>query len=581
MIAMYIEKVPNRNSPPAVLLRESYREGEQVKKRTLANLSKLPDDIIDNLKLALKGATLSMNEGIPNHFEVIRSLPHGHVMAILETIKKLGLDKIISEKSSRIRNLVVAMIVARIINPKSKLATARGFNSETCSQSLGQLLDLEKADEDELYNALDWLLEKQEKIEKHLAIKHLESGTLVLYDVTSTYLEGNGCELGKYGYNRDKKKGKTQIVFGLLCSAKGCPIAVEVFEGNTSDGATLSGQIEKVRKGWGIENVVWVSDRGILTNSKIKELVKPIEGLDYITGLTKPQIRKLAEVEVIQLGLFDQVNLVEFESEDYPDERLIACRNPFIAQKNQLQREALLEAVEKELDLIVQATQREKRALKGQDKIALRVGKILNQFKVNKYYNLEITEEGFSYQRKRELIAQETALDGVYVLRTSLESTLMDAATTVKAYKSLSQVEEAFRCYKSIDLKVRPIYHYKGDRVKAHIFLCMLAYYVEWHLKQSLAPLLFEDEEIDDSSVDVIKASRSESAQSKERKKRNQENLPVHSFRTLLEDLGTICLNTVECTIREGSYRFSKITRPTQLQQKALDLLGVSLICTQ
>jgi transposase len=581
MVVMYIEKVPNRNSPPAVLLRESYREGDQVKKRTLANLSKLPDDIIDNLKLALKGATLSMTEGIPAHFEVIRSLPHGHVMAILETIKKLGLDKIISEKSSRIRNLVVAMIVARIINPKSKLATARGFNSETCSQSLGQLLDLEKADEDELYNALDWLLEKQEKIEKHLAIKHLESGTLVLYDVTSTYLEGNGCELGKYGYNRDKKKGKTQIVFGLLCSAKGCPIAVEVFEGNTSDGATLSGQIEKVRKGWGIENVVWVSDRGILTNSKIKELVKPIEGLDYITGLTKPQIRKLAEVEVIQLGLFDQVNLVEFESEDYPDERLIACRNPLIAQKNQLQREALLEAVEKELDLIVQATQREKRALKGQDKIALRVGKILNQFKVNKYYNLEITEEGFSYQRKRELIAQETALDGVYVLRTSLESTLMDAATTVKAYKSLSQVEEAFRCYKSIDLKVRPIYHYKGDRVKAHIFLCMLAYYVEWHLKQSLAPLLFEDEEIDDSSLNVIKASRSESAQSKERKKRNQENLPVHSFRTLLEDLGTICLNTVECTIREGSYRFSKITRPTQLQQKALDLLGVSLICTQ
>ncbi|WP_430015968.1 IS1634 family transposase [Microcystis aeruginosa] len=578
---MYIEKVPNRNSPPAVLLRESYREGEQVKKRTLANLSKLPDDIIDNLKLALKGATLSMTEGIPNHFEVIRSLPHGHVMAILETIKKLGLDKIISEKSSRIRNLVVAMIVARIINPKSKLATARGFNSETCSQSLGQLLDLEKADEDELYNALDWLLEKQDKIEKHLALKHLESGTLVLYDVTSTYLEGNGCELGKYGYNRDKKKGKTQIVFGLLCSAKGCPIAVEVFEGNTSDGATLSGQIEKVRKGWGIENVVWVSDRGILTNSKIKELVKPIEGLDYITGLTKPQIRKLAEVEVIQLGLFDQVNLVEFESEDYPDERLIACRNPLIAQKNQLQREALLEAVEKELDLIVQATQREKRALKGQDKIALRVGKVLNQFKVNKYYNLEITEEGFSYQRKLELIAQETALDGVYVLRTSLESTLMDAATTVKAYKSLSQVEEAFRCYKSIDLKVRPIYHYKGDRVKAHIFLCMLAYYVEWHLKQCLAPLLFEDEEIDDSSVDVIKANRSESAQSKERKKRNQENLPVHSFRTLLEDLGTICLNTVECTIREGSYRFSKITRPTQLQQKALDLLGVSLICTQ
>lgn len=578
---MYIERVPNRHSPPAVLLRESYREGDQVKKRTIANLSKLPDDVIDSMKLALKGAKLSMSETILDNFEVIRSLPHGHVAAILETIKKLGLDKIISDQTSRIRNLVVAMIVARIINPKSKLATARGFNGETCSNSLGQLLDLEKADEDELYNALDWLLEKQEKIEKKLALKHLESATLVLYDVTSTYLEGSGCELGKYGYNRDKKKGKTQIVFGLLCDAKGCPIAVEVFEGNTSDSATLASQIEKVRKRFGISNVVWVSDRGILTNSKIKELVKPIEGLDYITGLTKPQIRKLAEVEAIQLGLFDEVNLVEFESDDYRGERLIACRNPLIAAKNQKQREALLEATEKELDLIVKATQREKRALKGQDKMALRVGKVLNKFKVNKYYNLEITEEGFSYERKAELIAQETALDGVYVLRTSVESTLMDAATTVKAYKSLSQVEEAFRCYKSIDLKVRPIYHYKGDRVKAHIFLCMLAYYVEWHLRQFLAPLLFEDEEIDDNSVNVIKANRSESAQSKERKKRSAENFPVHSFRTLLEDLGTVCLNTIECTIKEGSYRFSKITRPTSLQQKALDLLGVSLICTQ
>lgn len=388
---MYIERVPNRNSPPAVLLRESYREGDQVKKRTIANLSKLPDDIIDSMKLALKGGKLSMSEAIPDNFEVIRSLPHGHVAAVLETIKKLGLDEMISDKSSRIRNLVVAMIVARIINPKSKLATARGFNEETCSNSLGQLLDLEKADEDELYNALDWLLEKQEKIEKKLALKHLESATLVLYDVTSTYLEGTGCELGKYGYNRDKKKGKTQIVFGLLCDGNGCPIAVEVFEGNTSDSATLASQIEKVRKRFELSNVVWVSDRGILTSSKIKELVKPIEGLDYITGLTKPQIRKLAEVEAIQLGLFDEVNLVEFESEDYRGERLIACRNPLIAAKNQKQREGLLEATEKELNLIVQATQREKRALKGQDKIALRVGKVLNKFKVNKYYNLEIT----------------------------------------------------------------------------------------------------------------------------------------------------------------------------------------------
>ncbi len=578
---MYIERVPNRNSPPAILLRESYREGERVKKRTLANLSKLPDDVIDNMKLVLKGAKVSMTEAIPDNFEVTRSLPHGHVMVILETIKKLGLDKIIAGSPSRIRNLVVAMIIARIINPKSKLATARGFNRETCSNSLGAILNLEKADEDELYDALDWLLNKQERIENKLASIHLESGALVLYDVTSTYLEGKGCELGKYGYNRDKKKGKTQIVFGLLCDKKGCPVAVEVFEGNTSDSTTLQGQIEKVRKRFGIHNVVWVTDRGILTSSKINELVKPVEGLDYISGLTKASIRKLAEVEAIQLGLFDEVNLVEFESEDYPDERLIACRNPLVAAKNQKQREELLQIVEEQFELIIKATKREKRALKGADKIALRVGKILNKYKINKYYNLEITDSGLTYERKQELIDQEMALDGVYILRTSVDKNVMDGVEVVKAYKSLSSVEEAFRCYKSIDLKVRPIYHYKGDRVKAHIFLCMLAYYLEWHLKQKLAPLLFEDEEIDDNSQDIIKARRSDTAVAKDRKKRNQENFLVHSFRTLMEDLGTICLNTVECNLESGKYVFDKITRPTALQQKALDLLGISLICTQ
>ena len=432
---MYIERVPNRNSPPAVLLRESYREGNQVKKRTLANLSKLPEDVIDNMKLVLKGAKVSITEAIPDNFEVIRSLPHGHVMVILETIKKLGLDKIIGERPSRIRNLVVAMIIARIINPKSKLATARGFNYQTCSNSLGQILNREKANEDELYDALDWLLNKQERIENKLGSLHLESGALVLYDVTSTYLEGKGCDLGKYGYNRDKtdssrwrgdlatrvlKKGKTQIVFGLLCDVNGCPIAVEVFSGNTSDSATLNGQIKKVRNRFGIKNVVWVTDRGILTSSKISELVKPVAGLDYISGLTKTSIRKLAEVSAIQLGLFDELNLVEFESEDYPDERLIACRNPLIAEKNQRQREELLQAAEEQFELIVKATKREKRALKGADKIALRVGKVLNKYKINKYYNLELTESGFTYERKQELIAQEMALDGVYILRTSV-----------------------------------------------------------------------------------------------------------------------------------------------------------------
>jgi transposase len=541
------------------------------------------------MKLALKGAKLSINEAIPDNFEVVRSLPHGHICLILETIKQLGLETIISKKPARNRNLILAMITARIINPTSKLATARGFNSQTCSHSLGQLLNLEKADEDELYFALDWLLENQEKIENQLAEIHLKEGSLVLYDVTSTYLEGIGCELAKYGYNRDKKKGKTQIISPLAPLTKGgwgddvngCPIAVEVFEGNTKDSSTLANQIEKVRTRFGIKNVVWVTDRGILTNSKINELVKSVEGLDYITGLTKPQIKKLAEVEAIQLGLFDEVNLVEFSSEDYPDERLIACRNPLIAEKNNRQREALLSVVERELTQIVEATKREKRALKGKETIALRVGKILNKYKVNKYYNKEIEENSFNYSRKEELIAQEKALDGVYVIRTSVKEDVMSAKETVVAYKNLSQVEFAFRCYKSIDLKVRPIDHYKGNRVKAHIFLCMLAYYVEWHLRKSLAPLLFEDEETEDKYQEIVRASRSESAKSKDRKKRNVENLPLHSFRTLLEDLGTICLNKVECNLAKGKCSFETITRPTSLQQKALDLAGVSLICTQ
>jgi transposase len=350
-----------------------------------------------------------------------------------------------------------------------------------------------------------------------------------------------------------------------------------------------------VRNSFGITHIVWVTDRGILTNAKINQLLKPQKGLDYISGLTKPQIRKLAEVEAIQLGLFDELNLVEFESEDYPEERLIACRNPLIAQKNQTQREAILQVVEKELEQIVKATNRERRPLIGQDKIALRVAKVLNKYKVNKYYTLEILDSEFSYERREQLIAMERALDGIYVIRTSVSETVMDASTTVRAYKSLSQVESAFRCYKSIDLKVRPIYHYKGERVKAHIFLCMLAYYVEWHLRKLLAPLLFEDEgassgETPDACVareevsentDVMRAIRSLSAIAKERKKRNSEDLPVHSFRTLLEDLGTICLNKIRYTSSSGEYVFSKITQPTPLQQSCLEKLGVSLVCTQ
>lgn len=377
---MYIERVPNRNSPPAVLLRESYREGDKVRKRTLANLSKLPDDVIENLQIVLKGGVAFENYG--EAFQIIRSLPHGHVAAVLGTINKLGMAELIDPKLSRNRSLIIGMIIARILDPRSKLATARGFNQETCFFSLSKCLKLEKADEDELYEALDWLLERQNKIEESLAQKHLNEGSLVLYDVSSTYFEGDCCPLAQYGYSRDKKKGKKQIVFGLLCNQEGCPVAVEVFEGNTNDTTTLSQQIKKVRSHFGLKRVVWVGDRGMITTTRINEEFKKQEGLDWITALTSVQIRKLAEEKVIQLGLFDEINLVEISSDAYPGERLMACRNPIVAESKILKREKLLQATEIEFDKIVTATTREKRALKGADNIGLRVGKIINKYKV-------------------------------------------------------------------------------------------------------------------------------------------------------------------------------------------------------
>ena len=582
---MYIERVPNRNSPPAVLLRESYREGKKIRKRTLANLSKLPDDIIDNLRAALQGGIAFKPEQIPDTFSIIRSRPHGHVAAVLGTLKKLDLHNLIASEPSRTRELVLAMIVARIIDPRSKLATARGLNSETCFSSLGELLGVETADEDELYEAMDWLLERQDKIETKLAKRHLSEGSLVLYDLTSTYFEGETCPLANYGYSRDKKKGKLQIVFGLLCDSRGCPMAVEVFEGNTTDQKTLASQIEKVRSRFGISHVIWVGDRGMITQARIREDLEETEGLDWITALTKTEIQKLVEQEAIQLGLFDERDLVEFESSDYPGERLIACRNPIVAASNQAKREALLQETEQELESIVAATKREKRALKGADQIGVRVGKILNKFKVGKFFDYEITDESFSYSRKIEAIAKAEALDGVYILRTSVSEKILDAPETVRAYKSLSQVEQAFRSYKTMDLKVRPIYHRLEDRVKTHIFLCMLAYYVEWHMREALAPLLFDDEEIAEAREEVVsvvaKAQKSKKAKSKAATKRTEENLPVHSFATLLQDLATITKNKIQSHLPGANLIFEKITQPTRVQQKAFDLLKVSLICTQ
>ncbi|EGJ29572.1 MULTISPECIES: IS1634 family transposase [Moorena] len=598
---MYIERVPNRNSPPAVLLRESYREGNKVRKRTLANLSKLPDDVIENLRIVLKGGVAVENYG--EAFQIKRSLPHGHISGVLGTLNKLGVPELIDGKASKNRAVIIAMIVARIIDPCSKLATARGLNQETCGSSLSHLLGLESTDEDDLYEALDWLIARQTRIENELAKKHLKEGALVLYDVSSTYFvrvasaspKGKTCPLASYGYSRDKKsgatpvgfpdlgnahqeRGKQQIVFGLLCNREGCPIAVEVFEGNTSDTTTMALQIEKVRHRFGLSRIIWVGDRGMITQTRINQEFSTREDLDWITALTAAQIKLLAEQEVIQLGLFDEQNLVEVESVDYPGERLIACRNPITAESRAQKREKLLQKTEEELEKIVQATLREKRALKGADQIGLRVGKVINKYRVGKFFELEITNNSFSYTRKPQGLKAAAALDGLYVIRTSVDTEVLDAPATVKAYKSLSQVEQAFRSYKTMDLKVRPIYHHLESRVKSHVFLCMLAYYVEWHMKQALAPILFDDEEgtpIDWDGVTPVK--RSKKALSKARKKRTAQNLPVHSFSTLMADLGTITLNTIASKLEGADLTFLKITQPTPVQQKALDLLGVSL----
>ena len=580
---MYIERVPNRNSPPAVLLRESYREGGRIRKKTLANLSKLPDSIVDNLKIVLKGGAAI--ENLSESFSVVRSLPHGHVAAVLGTLKKLDLHNLIAPSNSRKRALVLAMIVARLLDPRSKLATARGLSSETCNSSLSELLGLEKADEDELYEAMDWLVSRQESIENELANRHLCEGALVLYDVSSTYFEGTQCPLARYGYNRDKKKGFLQIVFGLICDKRGCPIAVEVFEGNTSDTTTITAQIEKVRHRFGIQQVVWVGDRGMITNTRILADFQSVEGLDWITALRASQIRKLVEQEAVQLSLFDETDLVEFSCSDYPGERLIACRNPMLAEEKSLTRVALLQATEQELNKIVIATVREKRALKGADQIGLRVGRVLNAKGVGKYFNIAITEESFSFSRNEVAIAKDSALDGIYIIRTSVKSQTLDAASAVRAYKSLSNVEQAFRSYKTVDLKVRPIYHRLEQRVKAHVFLCMLAYYVEWHMRKALAPLLFDDEKVteqpEEQSSVVAPSKRSKKARAKAATKKTSEKLPVHSFQTLMADLATIVKNKFQSNGLEASLTFEKITQPTHLQQKALDLLQVSLICTQ
>jgi hypothetical protein len=575
---MYIERVPNRNSPPAILLRASFREGNTVRKRTLANLSSWPPELVEGLQTLLRGGTAVKQ--LHDAFDIVRSRPHGHVAAVLGTLRHLDLERIIDPNPSPQRDLVVAMIVARLLDPRSKLATARGLNAETLAHTLGEALGLQAATADDLYDAMDWLFERQERIEKQLAARHLEDGSLVLCDVTSTYFEGRTCPLAHLGYSRDDKRGTLQIVFGLLCNRAGCPVAVEVFDGNTADPMTVAPQIAKLRQRFGLSRIVLVGDRGLLTEARIRDELQPVAGLDWITALRSSAIQQLVSTGALQLSLFDQRDLAQITSPDYPGERLVVCKNPLLAAERARKRADLLHATERELEKIVTATQRPKRRLKGQDKIGLRVGRVLQRFKMAKHFQVTITEAEFTDGRDEERIAQEAALDGVYIIRTSVPDATLDAKDTVRAYKALSEVERAFRSYKTVDLRVRPIYHYLADRVRAHVLLCMLAYYVEWHMRQALAPMLFDDDdkaaaEAQRASV-VAPAQPSAKARRKASRQRTDAGEPVHSFQTLLADLATIVKNRIEPKIA-GAQPFDQVTRPTPLQQKVLDLLRVRL----
>ena len=560
------------------LLRRTYREGRKVKHQTLGNISHLPAPVIELVRGALRGETYVP---ISAAFEILEGLPHGHVAAVLGTLRKLDLERILAYSPSRNRELVVAMVVARIIDPLSKLATCRGLRAETKFTSLGKCLGLGSVTEDELYEAMDWLVSSQGRIEGKLAKRHLEEGCLVLYDVTSTYYTGSHCSLAEFGHNRDGKKRFPQVVFGLLCNREGCPVAVEVFKGNVGDPKTLGSQLRKVRERFGLRRVVIVGDRGMITEARIREELSPAEGLDWISALRGPAIRALVEAGSIQLSLFDERDLAEVRSPDYPGERLIACRNPLLAEERGRKREELLQATEKELEKIVVATQRKRAPLKGKYLIGVRVGKVLGRYKVGKHFKLHISDDGFRYERDTERIATEAALDGIYVIRTSVPAEELNTEGTVLAYKGLSVVEQAFRSLKSVDLKVRPIYHRLADRVRAHVFLCMLAYYVEWHMRRALSPILFDDEEeTDDQRASVVApARRSPKAKRKAQTKHTVNGEPVHSFRTLLLDLATIAKNHVLTTAPGGGkpVEFDMITTPTPLQRRAFELLRVSL----
>ncbi len=574
---MYIESVPNRNSPPAILLRESYRENGKVRKRTLCNLSDWPTAHIEGLRGVLKGGSVIAPER--DAFTITRSLPHGHAAAALGMVRKIGLDGILGPEGHRCRALVLAMIVARIIDPGSKLATARGLSPDTAASSLGTILGLGEVDEDELYTALDWLLERQPAIETTLAKRHLKNGTLVLYDVSSSYMEGSHCPLAHRGYSRDGRKGTLQIVYGLLCAPDGCPVAIEVFDGNTGDPKTLAAQVEKLKQRFELDHVVLVGDRGMITQARLNEDVRAA-GLDWITALHAPAIQDLVKSGALQLSLFDERDMASITSPDFPDERLIVCRNPDLAAKRARKRQALLEATELDLVRIQAAVTRKRNPLRGTAEIALAAGAVIEKHKMRKHFDLTITDTRFAFARRTADIAAEAATDGIYIVRTSLAPEVLGDEAAVRSYKSLSQVERAFRCIKTVDLQVRPVHHWLADRVRAHVFLCMLAYYLEWHMRQKLAPLLFDDTDKDAAEAArqsiVAPAQRSPVAIKKQTTGTTADGLPVHSFQTLLADLATLTRNTIVTAITPN-YPITVLTRPTPVQRGVFELLEVAL----
>jgi transposase len=570
---MFIAKIPNRNSPPCYLLRENRRVDGKVKTTTLANLSSLSQNQIAAIAAALKDEDLAP---VSSLFQIDRSLPHGHVAAIIGTLRKIGIDRLIAPNESPNRSLVLGMLALRILAPDSKLAMSRMLSVETATSSLSQVLGIDTIGANDLYRAMDWLGPMQERIEKELAARHLADGSLVLYDITSVYFEGKKCELAKYGHNRDGKTGTIQIVVGLICTGEGCPISVEVFEGNTADPTTVAGQIEKVKARFGIRNVILVGDRGMITGKLIEAQGKDGGSLSYVTALRSQTIKQLVESGLIDRELFDQENMAEISSPDFPGERLVVCMNPYLREERSRKRDELLESAKKKLTQLDAAVKREKRPLRGKDAIGMKVGAIFARNPMKKHFELGIGESSFSWAVKSDSVEEERKLDGLYVIRTNVDKAQLADSDAVRTYKRLSKVERAFRCMKLSDLEIRPVYHWRSDRVRSHVFLCMLSYYVEWHLRKALAPILFEEHDEEGKRAlhgdPVAPAPGSTATARKVARKRTDDDLPVHSFQSLLKDLATLTLNTV--TTAKGA-TFTMLTIPTKLQAKAFELLGL------